>query len=537
MAKQPFYLKEYLRFTTRVIAVTFVSGLLIFFGCRTPQTCCNHDVISQEIFERTSHDLITNSCPGAVSLPPDVVLEDGLTEGEAIAIALWNNPGFLATLSNLGIARGDLVQAGLLTNPQLSLLFPPIGSKQLEWTLFVPIESIILRSRRIEIAERDLQRICNELVQNGLNVARDARLAFADFQFAIDRHELAQEAVEVRVGIADLANKRLLAGDIGELEAVTARIDANRTRAEAAGLEHAVKVAEANLKNVLGIVSVIEPLTPVSREVPIVVEIDTETLANSALETRPDVKAARIAVEAAEHRVELARKSYLQIEAIADGNSGGAGPTNAGPGIRFQIPIFNKNEGLVLRSQWTVDQARHNYQSIKNRVVTDVRMAAANVEQANANLQLLRSNVLTDLEDVVNLSAAAYRDGAETYFVVLQSTGLFIDSKIQELQLLADVRRSVAELDRSVGRRVSFSAPINNIAVSKNVLPVPYGAPSFGRFLTSSELLEIQQKAQTTQNNSLLTKKTTTAAKSMILYHAGGKSEKPDWNTSTTAFK
>ena len=139
-------------------------------------------------------DIASESCPGAISIPPDVVLEDGLTEDEAIALALWNNRDFLATLSNLGIARGDLVQAGLLTNPQMNLLFPPIGSKQLEWTVFLPIEAIFLRKRRVEIADRDLQRICNELVQNGLNVARDARVAFADYQFAVDRYALAQEA-------------------------------------------------------------------------------------------------------------------------------------------------------------------------------------------------------------------------------------------------------------------------------------------------------------------------------------------------------
>ncbi|MCA8990240.1 MAG: hypothetical protein KDA78_21510, partial [Planctomycetaceae bacterium] len=117
------------------------------------------------------HSVAPQSCPGEISFPPCVVLEDGLTEEEAIAMALWNNRDFLSTLANLGIARGDLVQAGLLTNPQLNLLFPPMGTKQLEWTLYMPIEAIILRKHRVEIAERDFQRVCHELVQNGLNVA------------------------------------------------------------------------------------------------------------------------------------------------------------------------------------------------------------------------------------------------------------------------------------------------------------------------------------------------------------------------------
>lgn len=434
--------------------IIFCAVMVLTAGCKSTQTCVDRGHIDRELQIRTEHSVDTESCPGEISFPPNVVLEDGLTEEEAIALALWNNRDFLATLANLGIARGDLVQAGLLTNPQMNLLFPPIGTKQLEWTVFLPIEAIILRKRRVEIAERDYQRICNELVQNGLNVARDARVAFADFQFASDRYQLAQEAVEVRRGLAKLAQKRLDDGDIGELETINTRLDANRSRAEAAGLERAVKVAEARLKLVLGIASLNAPLLPVETELESVAPLDEEALVAEAIAIRPDIKAARVAIQAAQHRVELARKSFLRIDAVADGNSGGLGPTNSGPGLRFEIPVFNCNQGLIVRSQWTVDQASHNYHSVRDRVVTDVRTSVASVEQANSNLQILREEVLPDLQDTIQLSEAAYRDGGETFFLVLQSTSQFIDSQIRELELEADLRRAVAELERSVGRRV-----------------------------------------------------------------------------------
>ena len=74
-------------------------------------------------------------------MPPDVAIDDGLTSEEAVAIALWNSPSFQATLADLGIARADLVEAGLLRNPVFSLLFP-VGPKQLEWTLQFPFDAI-----------------------------------------------------------------------------------------------------------------------------------------------------------------------------------------------------------------------------------------------------------------------------------------------------------------------------------------------------------------------------------------------------------
>jgi hypothetical protein len=57
-------------------------------------------------------------------VPPGIRIEDGLTADEAVATALWNNAAFQVSVSELGFARADLLEAGLLLNPVLSLLFP-----------------------------------------------------------------------------------------------------------------------------------------------------------------------------------------------------------------------------------------------------------------------------------------------------------------------------------------------------------------------------------------------------------------------------
>lgn len=67
---------------------------------------------------------------GVVSpeIPASVRLDDGLTPDEAVTVALWNNAAFQVSVSELGFARADLLEAGVLTNPVLSLLFP-LGPK------------------------------------------------------------------------------------------------------------------------------------------------------------------------------------------------------------------------------------------------------------------------------------------------------------------------------------------------------------------------------------------------------------------------
>lgn len=79
---------------------------------------------------------------------------------------------------------------------------------------------------RERAAELDLCQLSQQMVQNGLNTIRDARVAHANLLLAQERAELTQEAKSLRDEIAALAEKRLEAGDISELEASTTRIEA-----------------------------------------------------------------------------------------------------------------------------------------------------------------------------------------------------------------------------------------------------------------------------------------------------------------------
>src|SRR4051794_2141812 len=90
--------------------------LALAVGCATPPSCTPADV-SADLTARTGHALGPTVPPGKVVFPSGASLADGLTEEEAVAIALWNNANLQELLTELGIARGDLVQANLLPNP------------------------------------------------------------------------------------------------------------------------------------------------------------------------------------------------------------------------------------------------------------------------------------------------------------------------------------------------------------------------------------------------------------------------------------
>ena len=48
-------------------------------------------------------------------------LEDGLSEDEASAVALWNSPTFAADMARLTSARADFAEAARPDNPRVTL--------------------------------------------------------------------------------------------------------------------------------------------------------------------------------------------------------------------------------------------------------------------------------------------------------------------------------------------------------------------------------------------------------------------------------
>lgn len=201
-------------------------------GCAT-HSAWDRDKVSQGVEKRSGHPLRPTAEPTSNERPAGVVLTDGLSEDEAVALALWNSPAFGATLTTLGFARADLQEAGFLRNPIFSLLLP-LGPKQLESALNWPIDALWQRPRRVAAARLDVERVAQSLVQAGLDVVRDARLAYAEVLLARQRHRLGIESAKVRNEIAGIAESRLAAGDSSEMETNALRIDAARADEESA---------------------------------------------------------------------------------------------------------------------------------------------------------------------------------------------------------------------------------------------------------------------------------------------------------------
>jgi cobalt-zinc-cadmium efflux system outer membrane protein len=386
------------------------------------------------------------------SLPPEVVLEDGVTEDEAVASALWNNGRFQVDLAALGFARADLIDAGMIRNPLFTLL-TPLGPKQLEMTAWLPIEALWQRPKRVAAAETEVERVASSLVQTGLDLVRDTKVAFAEATLASERSRLAGDAAALRARLLAIAEARRRSGDVSELELTAVRLDALRAEQDVLRLAREELAARERLAAVMGAplerLGSLELRDPEARETS-----EPSTLVKEALALRPDLRAAELAIEAAQQRGGAAlAASFPQVNLIADANGAGTQGFEAGPGLQAELPIFNQGQGPRARAEVDLERAQWSYVATQQRITLEVRQAQGRYLLAQEALALLRTQLLGELDVAGARAAKAYAAGEISLLALLDTTRQQLEAHQREVELVAEVRRAAAELDRSIGRK------------------------------------------------------------------------------------
>jgi len=440
-----------------VARICVCTLVLVVAGCAVEST---HDrsYVSEGIKERTDYELGPEREAGEFGLPEGVSLEDGLSLDEAVAVALWNNAQLEMDLAALGFARADLIEANMLANPVFSLLFP-VGPKLLETRLTYPIDILWERPHRIAAAKRDAERLAEGLVEHGLGLIRDVQRGYADLWLAEERARLAEEEAELQSQRAQISRRRLEAGDISELAASGAQVESLRAMERARRAAKDVAVLRRRLGLLLGIISENPTLTLLPPDVGGESVPPIEILVETALLARPDLRAAELGIEAAGERLGWEQANILDFILWIDGKDKGERPLEIGPGFAVEIPILNQNSGRVARVKAELEAAARQYEALRQRVTLEVYEAHSEYASAREAYDFWRRDVLPVLEEAERQAQRSLAAGEVSYLDVLDAKTRVLEARSHEVELMAGLGRRVAQLNYSVGRRMTGVRP------------------------------------------------------------------------------
>jgi cobalt-zinc-cadmium efflux system outer membrane protein len=430
--------------------IIVVLGLLAAAGCaaRSPY---DRAFVSKTIQERTGHDLEeTAPKPGSASLPPAVVFEDGLSEDEAVAIALWNNARFRTDMADLAVARAGLIDAGLLPNPLLSYLYL-FGVKGQEGYILWPLDALLQRPKKMAMAKVDVERVAARLVQEGLSLSRDVLVAYAELDLAQTTAKIAEEEAGLRGEIATIAAARLRSGDISGLEEAAARISGVQARETGIYAVRDVQSARARLSNLLGWGEPSPSFEIAPGPAPGTMETSLAELVETAYAARSDLRAAQLDIDAAAARLGWEKSKVLKLTATLEGKEKGDAGVFFGPSGKIEIPIFNQNDGGKARARAEMERAAQSYVAARQRILLEVTEASARLAAARQALSLLDGEIVPAVAEAAVRAKKAYAAGEESYLFALEAERQLLDARRRGAQAAAEVRRADAQLKCGLG--------------------------------------------------------------------------------------
>ncbi len=386
---------------------------------------------------------------------------------QAIELAVANNPNLKASRTQIDQNKAQEITANLRPNPSFSVdsQFLPIFNpsqfttdtldtlSQFDLGLGYLFERGGKRKRRLQAA-RDATAVTRSQVSDAertltFNVAQqfiNALLAKSNLDFATQDLEGFQQTVNI-------SDERYRAGDISEADLLKIKLQLLTFQTDVAQARVAKAQALINLRQLLGYDSVPRDYDVAGDLQYIPLTSGLDDLQASALQNRPDLQAARLGVTAAQSQVGLAKANGKQDVNVSLGFSHVSGLTSTSWFVSMPLPIFDRNQGEIKRTEFAVNQSAFSATSAEEGVIADVRNAWEAAGSNEEIVKLYTSGYLKQAQDSRDITNYAYKGGAATLLDLLDAERSYRSTQLGYRQALATYMVSVEQLRQAVGTR------------------------------------------------------------------------------------
>ncbi len=377
------------------------------------------------------------------------------------------NPTLQAGQIGIEESRAQEVTAFLRPNPTLGVTFDqidpfPRGPSHGPFAFLLSVATLNYLHERQHKRELRL-----ESAQKGTGIAQSSqadldrslvftlRMAFVQTLQEKAVLDLAKENLKYYDHVLGVNGDRFRAGAI-------ARVDLDRLELQRVQYESDVETAEVTLRTAkIQLLTLLNDRTPVDQfDVTGPFEYSTqiaplEEVRQTALEARPDLKAALQSVDKAktDHRLAVANGSTDPTLGFDVGRNP---PIDQYIGFSVNIPlrIFDRNQGEKLRTQLDVDRNQKMLDATRAQVFSDVDSAYAAVNSTVILLQPYKERYLKQALSVRDTIAFSYEHGAASLLDFLNAQADYRSVQVNYLNLVASYLDAANQLNLAVGREV-----------------------------------------------------------------------------------
>ena len=390
-----------------------------------------------------------------------------ITLDDAIQMALAHNHNLKAARTTIQQNEAVEITANLRPNPVLTAdaQFLPIfqpnrfsedyinTTAQFDLGLSYSFERGRKRQHRLQAA-RDVTAETRSIVaDNERSLVFQVAFQFFNVQLAESTLDIAEQDLKSFQNTVDISDSRYKAGDISQGDFLKIHLQLLQFQQDVSQARLARVQALVGLRQLIGYESVPGDFDVSGAFEYQPVKLKLEDLQAKAIAERPDLRAARQGVTAANSLYQLARANG-KVDVTGTFNYDHVSATNTGSFFgSFQIPIFNRNQGEIARTRYAITQAEELQLAAADQVMTDVSDAYEGVRDNDLIVSLYLSGYLNEARLSRDISEYAYKRGAASLLDFLDAERSYRATQLAYRQSLASYLLAVEQLREAVGTR------------------------------------------------------------------------------------
>jgi len=428
-------------------APALVAPLLLLSGCLSASSGYGlaRDTVQQRVGMAVADDQ-------ASAASRKRLLSKPLTADSAARLALLNSPDVEIAMANIGIARAQTMAALRLPNPtaEFGAHFHDDGA-DIEVGATIGLLELLLAPARGAAGGELLDAAALEAAGSLLDVAFAAKIAFFEYQAALQIHELRKTVTYAMAQSSEIAARLLEAGNIPELEALTERALYEEARLALARAEVNETTARERVNEALGLFGTEGASWTTAAMLPAPDGFDAANLESGAIAASLELSALekRYAAAATQSDVAWVNGVLPDIEVgvgadrEADDNEWGIGPR-----VQVGIPLLYQGQAEIAGAEAQMRSAKGRTLSTATRIRSTARSVTAELSQTRASAQFYRKTLLPLRERIVDETLRQYNAMNLGPFQVLQAKRDEVEAGGAYVMVLRDywVARTQAEM-------------------------------------------------------------------------------------------
>ncbi len=452
----PYLVKRKLIFAALVSLMVFTSGC----------TAYRHKpIVDRQVLRELQVIRLESLGPAA----PSIANSNGLSQQDAVAVALYLIPSIRSFRKERGIAEGELVSARLLPNPEiqvsiLATLANPIaiGSSALSAAVspFRPGERDVRTAR----AHARIEEVRYHISAEEWKLAADVKKTYLTVWALQEQANIDETSVRLQERIRKLFHDKKELGDASRLDLNLVNLEYAQTLRQREVTAGALERARQELRRLLGLPPLYDLALkadpdPLAYRAFRLNESDLESL---MIERRPQLASAKQEYEQAEQNLRIAyiqRIPWFRLGPSYEQESGGGeGTTNRlGAGLGLDLPILNHNQGIIASQEALRDKLKEGFTAQVHSARADLNEAVRNLRAQERLIRLYETSIRPALEENAELTEAGIQVGEFNLLQLITTQDKVLKSRKEFVDAELEYWKAVIDLESAIG------APITDI--------------------------------------------------------------------------